>query len=196
MTRPLGKGAIRAFIAVNLPASVKEALGELQKSMSQAGLKARWTQHMGIHVTLKFLGAVSDDRVPAIRAAMEEAAGGFRLMEARVAGVGAFPNERWPRVVWVGLDEPTGDLATLHARLEAALEPLGFEPEGRPFRPHLTLARIKVPARAGKVAQALEEHRGVDLGKITVDRIVLYQSTLKPSGALYTALEEVFLEEA
>jgi len=196
MTRPSGKGAIRAFIAVNLPASVKGALGELQKSMSQAGLKARWAQHMGIHVTLKFLGAVSDDRVPAIRAAMEEAAGGFRPMEARVAGVGAFPNERWPRVVWVGLDEPTGDMAALHVRLEAALEPLGFEPEGRPFRPHLTLARIKVPARAGRVAQALEEHRGVDLGKITVDRIVLYQSALKPSGALSTALEEVFLEEA
>jgi 2'-5' RNA ligase len=70
---------------------------------------------------------------------------------------------------------------------------LGYEPEDRPFRPHLTVARIKVPARAGRVVHALEAHKDVDLGKITIDRIVLYQSTLKPTGPAYTVLEEVAL---
>lgn len=193
MSRTEGKGAIRAFIAADLPASVREALGELQGAMRGSGLQARWTRPQGIHVTLKFLGNVQPEQIPAIRAAMEEAAQGFGPMEARVGDVGAFPNEHRPRVVWVGLEEPTGGLVALHRRLEAALKPLGFEPEGRPFRPHLTLARIKAPGRAGGVVRALEAHRGVEIGKITVDRIVLYQSTLKPTGALYTALEEVAL---
>lgn len=193
MSRREGQGAIRAFIAVDLPTSVREALGDIQQAMGEAGLQARWTRPEGVHLTLKFLGNVQPDQVPAIRAAMEEATRGFRPMEVRVADVGAFPNERRPRVVWVGLEEPTGSLAGLQSRLEEALEPLGFEPEGRPFRPHLTLARIRSPGRAGGVLRALEAHRGVEIGKITVDRIVLYQSTLKPTGAVYTILEEVAL---
>lgn len=188
-----GKGAIRAFIAVDVPPPVQEALGELQRGMEEVGLKARWVRPQDVHVTLAFLGNVPAEQVPELRAAMEEAAQGAGPLEVRVGGVGAFPNERWPRVIWVGFEEPTGGLAALHKRLEAALVPLGYEPEDRPFRPHLTLARIKVPARAGRVVHALEAHKDVDLGKITIDRIVLYQSTLKPTGPAYTVLEEVVL---
>ncbi|MEE8219131.1 MAG: RNA 2',3'-cyclic phosphodiesterase [bacterium] len=188
-----GKGTIRAFIAVDVPPPVQEALGELQRAMEEAGLKARWIRPQDVHVTLAFLGNVPAEQVPELRAAMEEAAQGAGPMEVRVGGVGAFPNERWPRVIWVGFEEPTGGLAALHKRLEAALVPLGYEPEDRPFRPHLTVARIKVPARAGRVVHALEAHKDVDFGKITIDRIVLYQSTLKPTGPAYTVLEEVAL---
>ncbi|MDV2504162.1 MAG: RNA 2',3'-cyclic phosphodiesterase [bacterium] len=188
-----GKDTIRAFIAVDVPPPVQEALGELQRGMEEAGLKARWPRPQDVHVTLAFLGNVPSEQVPELRAAMEEAAQGAGPLEVHVGGVGAFPNERWPRVIWVGFEEPTGGLAALHKRLEAALVPLGYEPEDRPFRPHLTVARIKVPARAGQVVHALEAHKDVDLGKITIDRIVLYQSTLKPTGPAYTVLEEVAL---
>lgn len=193
MSRKGAAGTIRAFIAVDVPPPVKEALGGLQSALQEAGIQARWVRHQDVHATLTFLGNVPAEQVVELRAAMEEAARGVDPLEARVAGVGAFPNERWPRVVWVGLEESTGGLSALHKRLEAALAPLGYEPEDRPFRPHLTLARIKVPARAGRVAQALEAHHDKDFGKITVDRIVLYQSTLKPTGPAYTPLEEVGL---
>lgn len=188
-----GEGSIRAFIAVDLPPSLKEALGGLQDALKGAGAKARWVRPEGVHLTLKFLGYIQPDKVPAVRSAMEEAVRGTEAFEARVAGVGAFPNARRPRVIWVGLEEPTGALLSVQKRLESALVPLGFEPEKRPFKAHLTLARIKQPGRSAGVAEALEAQKGVDLGKISVEKLVLYKSTLKPTGAVYTPLEEVAL---
>lgn len=189
------KGSIRAFIAVELPQSVKEGLGLIQRAMRSEGAEAKWVRPESIHLTLKFLGNISADKVSDIRGAIEEACRGAAPMEVRVFGTGAFPNERRPRVIWVGLEEPTGGLASLQQRLEAALKPLGFEPEGRPFKAHLTLARVKSPRSAGSIARALDAQKEADLGKITVDKVVLYQSTLRPTGAVYKALEEVALGE-
>lgn len=196
MTEGEETGTIRAFIAVVLPETVKEALGGVQQEMKQVGAEARWVRPQGIHLTLKFLGDISVEQVPSIRQAMEEAARGSGPFEVRIAGVGVFPNERRPRVIWVGLEEPTGALVSLQKSLEAALRPLGFKPEGRPFKGHLTLARIKAPGRTGGVLKAIEAQKDVDLGKMSVDKIVLYQSTLKPTGAVYAALEEVGLGAA
>ena len=196
MSQKERKDPIRAFIAVELPPPIREALGEVQRAMREAGAEAKWVRPDSIHLTLKFLGNIRAEKLSAIRSAMEAAVRGTEPLKASVAGVGAFPNERRPRVLWVGLDEPTGELEALHRRLEAALRPLGFKPEGRPFRPHLTMARIRSPARGargGAIARALDAQRSVILGKITIGRIVLYQSTLKPTGAVYTPLEEVAL---
>jgi 2'-5' RNA ligase len=192
-----GKGAkdeIRAFIAVELSSSLRDTLGELQEDLKRAGVEARWVRPQGIHLTLKFLGNIAAEQVQAVRSAMEEAVHGSKPIEARAGGVGAFPNERRPRVVWVGLEEPTGALVALQKRLDAALKPLGFKPENRPFKAHLTIARIKSPGRGAEVARALADQEDVDFGKIVVDKIVLYKSTLKPTGAMYTRLEEVALE--
>lgn len=196
MNEGRGEGTLRAFIAVELPPALKDALGEVQQAMKGAGAEARWVRAQSIHLTLKFLGDIPSKMVPVVREAMETSAEGTSTFEVRVAGTGAFPNERRPRVLWVGLEEPTGALLELQKKLEAALTPLGFEPEGRPFKGHLTLGRIKSPPRGGGIVKALVSQKDVDLGKISVDKIVLYQSTLKPSGAVYKSLEEVALSKA
>lgn len=196
MSQGEGKGTLRAFIALELPPDLKDSLGEVQQAMKRSGAEARWVRPQSIHLTLKFLGNIPSEMVPSIREAIETSARGTSPFEVRVAGTGAFPNERRPRVLWIGLDEPTGALMALQKKLEAALVPLGFGAERRPFKAHLTLARIKSPPRGGGIIKALESQKDVDLGKITVDKIVLCQSTLKPSGAVYKSLEEVALSKA
>jgi 2'-5' RNA ligase len=182
---------LRTFIAVELTPPILDELADLQARMVEdvpAGL-VRWVRPAGIHLTLKFLGEVPVGQVDAIAAAMREACaphGPFRLS---IQGLGCFPNARRPRVVWVGVDEPTGVLIALQRDVERALRPLGFRPEGRQFSPHLTLARVK--GRDRDAVEALGEYVGrarVRVGEMAVAAVHLMRSELLPGGAVYTAL--------
>lgn len=189
--------AIRTFIAIELSATILDRLGDLQSRMQRdlPPKLLRWVRPEGIHLTLAFLGDIPVEQVDPIAAALAEACAGHAPLTVSIAGMGCFPNVRRPRVVWVGVEEPSGELAHLQHDIEQALVPLGFRPEARAFHPHLTLGRVK--GGGGQALAALGayvERANVRIGEMKVQAVHLMRSDLRPSGAVYTELAVVPLE--
>ena len=191
---------LRLFIAIELTEALRTSLAALQNDLKRqlSPRVVRWTNPDGIHLTLKFLGDTPADRVEAIARAMEAAAVSFAPFSFTVAGFGCFPNLRRAKVLWVGLPEMPKALAGLQRATDLQLTRLGFDKETRSFSPHLTLGRVnKDISRAdreklvGVVAQA---QVGV-LGTVPVLETVLFQSDLRPGGAVHTALARAMLRE-
>ena len=186
---------LRLFVALALPAPILVALEDVQRTLrDQMPARAvRWVRGEGIHLTLKFLGETPGGQRAAIAAALETACAGQRPLALRAAGLGCFPTTARPRVVWVGLAGNLDRLGDLQGAVEAALEPLGFPAEGRPFNPHLTLGRLKdassdeIKAVGGVVEAAAPE----TIGAWTADAVCLMQSELRSDGARYTCLARV-----
>jgi 2'-5' RNA ligase len=196
---------IRAFVAVEPDASLRQALAKAQAELRAVlqravGRKTRmqWVKPDSVHLTLKFLGDTPEERLADIRAALDRAAGGHARFSIEVEGLGVFPNLRAPRVLWVGLAADSHALARLAADVESALAALGYPPEAKPFMPHLTLARIKDGAR--DLGRALAQERLLErawmLGPLAVEAVSLMRSDLQPSGAVYTELCRARLKEA
>jgi 2'-5' RNA ligase len=174
---------LRAFIAIDLPESIHAALSRQQAAFRAACPEARWTRPEGVHLTLKFLGEISDDQVRQVK----EVLGSFTPLERfsiEVKGFGFFPDPRRPRVFWVGLEAPPA-LGELARGVEDCMERLGFAREGRPFTPHLTLARFKVPRPQPALQALLERQNEVTMGGFEVSEFFLFESKLSPHGAEY-----------
>jgi 2'-5' RNA ligase len=187
---------IRAFIAISLPESVLQAMGQAQQTLGRLGRGIRWVRKEGIHLTLKFLGDVDRDDVERIQIAMERATEEASPFVLTGQGTGVFPDLRRPRVIWMGL---SGDLQRLfahQANLETLLDDLGFPKDKRPFKGHLTLGRVKGHLDATELREALEGLAGFQTDAFTVQSVALFQSTLRPHGAVYTKLAEVPLGSA
>src|SRR5258707_11917370 len=133
----------RLFVAVDLGAKVRRALEALEGELRPLARDARWVAPQDAHLTLAFLGSMEEAAVPELSAALGQVAARAAPFELRVQGGGAFGSSKKPRVLWAGVEGDTGALAALHARTEAALQPLGYQPESRPYRPPLTLARAR-----------------------------------------------------
>ncbi len=193
--------AIRAFIAIELPADVRQQLGAIEKKIQgQAGESARkavrWVPADNMHLTLKFLGEVSTGNVQELARMLQGEANRHTSFELTIGGLGAFPNARRPRVIWIGTEAPA-ELSVLQKAIEAETRRLGYPAEERPFSPHLTLGRIAQNARPDEIAQvarALGEMTVGTLGQVRVDRIHLFRSDLRPSGAVYTSLYDFPLQ--
>lgn len=143
---------------------------------------ARWVPRDNYHVTMLFLGHVPDERVPALSSAAASAASSMVAFDVRVGALGAFPSPRRARVVWLGLEDPAGGFSALAEACAEAYAPHGFAAERRPFVPHLTLARLKAPARVALDAAVPSAVR------FTVDRLTLFRSVLGRPAARYEAL--------
>jgi 2'-5' RNA ligase len=179
---------IRAFVAVSIPSTILERIEETSSRLRELGLGARFSKIQSIHLTLKFLGEIEEGLVGRIGQALEESVRSTALFSLDVRGVGVFPNCRRPRVIWVGIEKEP-ELVKLQQRVEKGLQGLGFESEKRPFRPHLTLARLKSSRNVAELRQFLAlEGEGLRLGTFEVNSIHLYQSILRPSGAEYRRL--------
>jgi len=177
---------VRCFVAVDLSAEVRAAVAAVQARVHAAAPRAdvRWLDPQTFHLTLKFLGNVPDARVPAVSAALEGVVSGPTLaLEAH--GLGAFPSLRRPRVLWAGIAGGAPRLVALALNVDRALAALGFPPEERPFRAHLTIGRVRSPRDAGALAKAVEAEATTALGAWTVGEVILYQSRLKPTGAVH-----------
>lgn len=178
---------LRLFIAVPIPQGMKESLKVLQASWKAKAQGVRWVKPEGLHITLKFLGNVHEEKLEGIKEAMRKALSGFTPFEVRVKGTGAFPSTKNPRVLWVGVKDEEGKLKGVFNALEKALQKWGFPREDRPFSPHLTLGRVK-----GKGDFSfLEEGSDLDFGPLLVEEVILFKSDLKPEGAEYTPLYAV-----
>jgi len=196
---------IRTFVAVELDAPLQQALAQAQAALrgrleKSVGPDARiqWIKPASIHLTLKFLGDIPEERVSDIQATLARVAGGHRRFTMDVEGLGVFPDVRAPRVVWVGLTTHVDALKRLAADVEVALGVIGFVPEPKPFHPHLTLARIK--ERSRDVGRVLSAGRlltqDAKLGALSVAAVSLMKSELRPSGSVYTRLCHLPLKEA
>ncbi|MFQ6100501.1 MAG: RNA 2',3'-cyclic phosphodiesterase [Anaerolineae bacterium] len=184
---------IRAFIAIPLPDSLLEELTTLQQKLKRQipPGSVRWVRPEGIHLTLKFLGDTSTEKLPEIKQALGAVARHAPPCTFTVGELGCFPNPRRPRVVWVGVQEPTGRLAALQDGIEGVMVPFGHEPEGRAFTPHLTLGRVRRKVSRSDVARVGEAVTGAEVGllaEVPADHFALIRSLLKPTGAEYTML--------
>jgi 2'-5' RNA ligase len=183
--------AIRSFVAIELSEEAIGALDRVQRGLKKEAPRdaVRWSRPESIHLTLQFLGDVASERIGAISEALRGVCAGQGPFVMEMRDLGVFPNPRRPRVIWVGISEPSGALAALQKGVSQALEPLGFEPEQRAFTPHLTLGRALRRASTRELAALGELITHFDVGvlsRVTVDRVILMRSDLKPDGAVYT----------
>lgn len=183
---------IRAFIAIELSEELKASLARLQELIKLGSESyVKWVDPQGIHLTLKFLGNISVDKVSAISEAIAEVARSVAPFRLEITEFGAFPNTKAPRVAWVGLGGDLESLLRLQRGIDQALIPLGFPPEARAFSPHLTLGRVRDQAtpqerrRLGERVASLEVQGQPSL---YVDRVSLMRSQLTSKGAIYSRL--------
>lgn len=178
---------MRLFIALELPQDVKAELAQAQRGLPAGAV--RWADVAGMHLTLQFLGETDEGLVAPLVAGL--AAIPAELIRLSLAGLGGFPNLRQPRVVWAGVAGDTAALVRLQAAVVAATEPLGFAPEARAFKAHLTLGRARKDARPDQlraVGEAVAKAAPPAPLAWEAGHPTLYQSTLTPRGAIYTAL--------
>ncbi|MFZ1747074.1 MAG: RNA 2',3'-cyclic phosphodiesterase [Nitrospirales bacterium] len=189
--------SLRVFLAVELSLDLRRKVVELQRQLRESLPMVNWVRPEAIHLTLKFLGYVDASMVESVLTAIEPIRTSQPPLTLEVHGLGVFPHLRRPRILWIGCIGDIPALLNLVLRIEAALEPLGFPPEDKPYFPHLTLARIKHDqSQVGGVlihSGLLEQPQ--NLGILHVDRITLFRSEVSQSGAEYTALRTVPLNE-
>jgi 2'-5' RNA ligase len=184
--------ALRTFVAVLLAPEARLALVDLIPTLARSlpAEAVRWSGGDRIHLTLRFLGDTDPGAVGAIGAALDAVASRFSRFDTAMGELGCFPNRRRPKVIWLGLADPTGVLAELKAILDEALLELGWQAEERPFVPHLTLGRVRGEARIPD--EAVWTTRPLEIS-VPVESLHLMQSHLKPGGAEYTALHRADL---
>lgn len=177
---------LRTFIAIAMPASIKRQVEELQFELRKFQEGISWSKPGNIHLTLKFLGDVEEAKVDAIAAALGEVVAASPPFSFHLKHLGMFPNKQRPRVLWIGLDEPSKQLIGLAKNIDQALIKFGFSPESRKFTPHLTLGRV----RSQPDRSFLEAYQQIDFdaGSIPVNEVILMRSELRPSGSVYTPL--------
>jgi 2'-5' RNA ligase len=186
---------MRTFVAIDLEESLKRALetfsGELKPL---AGSCVRWAGAAGMHLTLKFLGEISDAEAARISQTLEATSARHSRFTLALEGTGTFPpGRRVPRVLWVGV-APKPALLALQEDIEKDLAKLGYEREMSPFHPHLTLGRVKAPIRLDPLVQEMKRHQDRRFGEMSVWKFIFFRSTLRPSGAEYSVLKEFRLK--
>ncbi|UCC47463.1 MAG: RNA 2',3'-cyclic phosphodiesterase [Gemmatimonadota bacterium] len=184
---------MRLFIAINPTSEERARLAEAARELRESDYGVRWVPPENVHLTLKFLGEVQEQRVAELSSGLGEAVKGRGPFKMAVSGFGAFPSPSRPQVVWAGVT-PSSTLRELHEAIEEATALLGFERETRSFHPHLTLGRAQRRARPA-------EFGGLDelIGRLAyedayeVHCVDLMRSTLRPSGALYDVIHRMEL---
>jgi RNA 2',3'-cyclic 3'-phosphodiesterase len=191
---------VRLFVALEIPAAVRDNLAAQVEKLRELSAKVadkrpRWVRSENLHVTLKFIGEVSPTRLAGIRGALS-AIRSDALVKIKFHGLGFFPNEQHPRVLWAGLDA-SANLPSLAGDIDGALETQGIPCERRAFTPHLTLARIEPPGLHEKLRAAIQKNGERAFGSFQAREFHLIESKLKPSGAEYTTLASYsFMVEA
>lgn len=177
---------MRLFVAFDLPDEVRRALRELIAKLRPQASHGKWVRPESTHITLKFIGEAPKEKLDSIRAALSAIRSAHPVQMA-FRGLGFFPHERKPRVLWCGVEAST-NLAAMAFNIDESLEPLGIARETREFVPHLTLARFENPAGLEKLVSLAESLESTDFGGSTEREFYLYESVLQRSGAEYTRL--------
>jgi RNA 2',3'-cyclic 3'-phosphodiesterase len=186
---------LRSFIAVEIPADVQRAISQGTGFMRNSFQKplVRWVESQNIHLTLKFLGDVSPEKLERIAVALKDEIKSRERFSMTVNGLGVFPNSSHPRIIWIGLTAPPA-LIELQRCVEQFSSRMGYAPEERPFSPHLTIGRIGQAATQAGLAEikaALDSHSIGNIGTVQVDSLNIYKSDLQAGGPVYTRLYRI-----
>jgi 2'-5' RNA ligase len=179
----------RLFIAIELPTSTRQGVQDHINQLRQAfpETRASWICEENVHLTIKFLGDTPVTKVEALSQAVQRAAHQVLPFELIVCECGAFPPRGQPRVLWIGIKDPTNNLTKLYRTLEDECANAGFTREGRPFHPHFTIARLRQPPGARRLAE-LHKEIGFDPVAVKISDVCLVRSELKSEGSRYTAI--------
>lgn len=178
--------SIRTFVAVEMAAPVRRAAVAAIDRLRNSGADVKWVAAENMHLTLQFLGQVPATEINDVCRAVTGAVAGVEPFELEIRGVGAFPNARRPRTVWLGVSAGREELAAVQKRIQKALKQLGFKPEARQFSPHLTIGRVRESGPA--LAEPITEGTDALFGRSPVTEVVVFSSELSRSGPTYTAL--------
>lgn len=178
-------GAIRTFICMGLPESVKVRIEKLQRELRQIEAQVSWVKAANIHLTLKFLGDVPQAKIPLIAAAVKLAIGSCGPFQVAVGGAGCFPSLRNPTVLWIGVSPIPEALTQIYEAMEEELARQGFARETKRFKPHLTIARLRNPRNTKAVADAFMAC-GFEDESFQASEVIVMRSDLTPRGSIYT----------
>jgi len=184
---------IRSFLAIELPPAITKGLERVQNDLKQSHADVKWVEPSRIHLTLKFFGNIDEGTCDEIMDAVGKAASDVKPFTLAVKGLGAFPNTRNPRVIWLGVEDGGGALRPLQRAIEERLGEIGYPREEREFKAHLTLGRARSGKGRTELLQRMEDLYHAVLGEFRVGRLILFKSDLKPTGPIYTELRAVKL---
>jgi len=180
---------IRSFIAFDINSeSTLEKIATIQNLLTKTGADLKLVEPKNIHITLRFLGNITPNTAEKIFEEMKKIQ--FIPFNVKICGTGAFPNPRYPRVVWAGITEGADQLRSIFNQLEPRLQGLGFSPDPKGFSPHLTIARVKSGRNKTELARFLNENASYEFGTVHADCLRLKRSDLTPKGPIYSTLKE------
>ncbi|MBM4388461.1 MAG: RNA 2',3'-cyclic phosphodiesterase [Deltaproteobacteria bacterium] len=181
---------VRTFLAVPISEEVKQVIEGLSIRLKAMLPDVRFVKKENLHITLRFLGEIEQDRINELKKALINPVCGFGRFKIFMAQIGAFPHIKRPKIVWIGVKDPDQKLRELYNSVDSALTGLGLPPEERSFTAHLTLGRIKEGRKLNDLDRVLEPYFGRAFGESIVDRVTFFKSELMPDGPIYTPLME------
>lgn len=181
---------LRIFVAVEINEEIRKGLSGVITRLKATGADVKWVAPENIHITLKFIGYIEDTQAAAVSELIRKAVASINSFTVDIKHLGAFPNTKRPRVIFVVAHEKGNNLATIYSRLDDSLTELGIEKEGREFTAHLTVGRVKSSKNLKALAEAMDSLMESSFGQQAVESVVLMQSDLKPTGPVYKKLEE------
>lgn len=181
---------VRAFLSLDIEG--QESLSQIstiQNKLDTSSAKMKLVEIENIHFTLRFLGDTSISRIDEIESSLSQIS--FEPFDIEIQGVGAFPNNRRPRVIWIGVTQNADGVVKLKKEIDSRLKTLGYQPEGKKFTPHATIARVRYIKEAERLVRNLDELGDTQIGTMTVSKFNMKKSTLTPSGPIYETLWHV-----
>lgn len=183
--------SIRSFLAFDIESdTVSNRLASAQKLLVETGADLKLVAPENIHITVRFLGNITPTMVEQIAEEMKKVQ--FAPFNVQISGLGAFPDLRYPRVVWAGITEGADQLKSVFSQLEPRLRSLGFTPDHKGFSPHLTIARVRSGRNKAQLAKFVTENANYEFGAIKAQCLRLKKSDLTPKGPIYSTLEEFY----
>ena len=185
---------MRTFVAIDLEPEVKKSLSDFMHKLDRFNPNIRWVKDQGMHLTLKFIGEITEDKANKISLALRGLSLDHKPFPIKLVGTGTFPaRSRHPRILWAGIED-NPQLMSLQNKVESMLEKESIPREKRRFFPHLTLGRVKSNHNIALVLEELSNSKEFEFGSQEVEEIIFFRSILKPTGAEYSALSKIQLK--
>lgn len=185
--------SIRSFIAIKLSAAIKDELAGLQDELKGSNSDVKWVRSGIIHLTLKFLGEIAEDKAAEVKNVLKEVSSRHNPFKISLSDIGGFPGLAHPRVIWVGIDAGSLEAQALAREIDEGLSQIGFEKETRPFTSHLTIGRVRSGRGLDRLVSKIKTLNFTSKATCGVNKVILFQSTLSQKGALHTPLYEATL---
>lgn len=183
---------LRCFIAIGIPEQVRKEIGAFLEVLKKHDADVKWVLPANLHLTLKFLGTTPDILLPRIKESLKSIVSSYNPFCIKIHSTGAFPNKRYPRVIWTGIED-TEILKSLVNDIDHRMSLIGYQREGREYTPHLTIGRVRAQRGIINVLSELDNYRNKEFGTFSVESVILMKSELKPKGAEYSSLADISL---